>query len=140
MNLFKWFKRNKDVPDYRTITDEVEFNKDGVPKEHPFRDREFKPHEQKEIQAEFQKFVQYFDLDHKGWEYFRQMLVDGEVFFEHVIHEDHKKAGILGIIQIPSDLVDPIYDNVQNLTIKGFLLHHVPRPFIQNMDLEISKS
>ena len=42
MNLFKWFKRNKDVPDYRTITDEVEFNKDGVPKEHPFRDREFK--------------------------------------------------------------------------------------------------
>ena len=32
----------KSVPDYRTITDEVEFNKSGVPKEHPFRDREFK--------------------------------------------------------------------------------------------------
>ena len=40
MNLFKWFKRNKDVPDYRTITDEVKFNKSGVPKD--FRDREFK--------------------------------------------------------------------------------------------------
>jgi len=39
-----------------------------------FRDREFKPHEQKQIQGEFQKFVQYFDLDHQGWEYFRQLL------------------------------------------------------------------
>ena len=33
---------SKAVPDYRTITKEVEFNKSGVPKEHPFRDREFK--------------------------------------------------------------------------------------------------
>ena len=31
---------SKAVPDYRTITDEVEFNKSGVPKD--FRDREFK--------------------------------------------------------------------------------------------------
>ena len=29
------------VPDYRSITKEVEFNKSGVPKKHPFRDREF---------------------------------------------------------------------------------------------------
>jgi hypothetical protein len=40
MNLFKWFKRNKVVPDYRTITDEVKFNTSGVPKD--FKDREFK--------------------------------------------------------------------------------------------------
>jgi hypothetical protein len=32
----------KVVPDYRNITKEIEFNKSGVPKEHPFRDREFK--------------------------------------------------------------------------------------------------
>ena len=31
---------SKAVPDYRTITDEVKFNKSGVPKD--FRDREFK--------------------------------------------------------------------------------------------------
>ena len=36
-----WKKRIV-VPDYRSITKEVEFNKSGVPKEHPFRDREFK--------------------------------------------------------------------------------------------------
>ena len=34
--------KKKVVPDYRTITDEVKFNKLGrVPKNHPFRDREF---------------------------------------------------------------------------------------------------
>jgi len=34
--------KKKVVPDYRTITDEVKFNKEGrVPKKHPFRDREF---------------------------------------------------------------------------------------------------
>ena len=32
--------KKKEVPDYRTVTDEVKFNKSGVPKD--FRDREFK--------------------------------------------------------------------------------------------------
>ena len=35
--------KKKVVPDYRTITDEVKFNKEGgVPKGHPFIDREWK--------------------------------------------------------------------------------------------------
>ena len=41
-----WLKsiwKKKEVPDYRTITDEVKFNKEGgVPKGHPFIDREWK--------------------------------------------------------------------------------------------------
>ncbi len=36
------FEKRKEVPDYRSVIKEVEFNKSGVPKEHPFRDREFK--------------------------------------------------------------------------------------------------
>ena len=35
---FMW--KSKEVPDYSTITDEVKFNKSGVPKD--FKDREFK--------------------------------------------------------------------------------------------------
>ena len=41
--MLKWLKsvwKDKEVPDYRTITDEVKFNKSGVPKQ--FEDREFK--------------------------------------------------------------------------------------------------
>jgi hypothetical protein len=87
-----------------------------------FRDREFKPHEQKEIQAEFQKFVQYFDLDHKGWEYFRSLLTEGELYWEHIIHKDHPKEGILGVVQIPTELIDPIFGNIQNSIIQGYLL------------------
>jgi len=35
----KYMWKSKVVPDYRTITDEVKFNKSGVPKD--FKDREF---------------------------------------------------------------------------------------------------
>ena len=87
-----------------------------------FRDREFKPHEQKEIQAEFQKFVQFFDLDHKGWEYFRSLLTEGELYWEHIIHKDHPKEGILGVVQIPTELIDPIFGNIHNSIIQGYLL------------------
>ena len=74
------------------------------------------------IQGEFDKFVSYYQLDKYGWEYFRHLLVDGEIYFEHIIHAKHKDKGILGIVNIPSELMDPIYDNVQNMQIKGFLL------------------
>tara|TARA_R110000751_G_scaffold42691_1_gene98929 strand:- start:1478 stop:3274 length:1797 start_codon:yes stop_codon:yes gene_type:complete len=87
-----------------------------------FRDREFKPHEQKEIQGEFQKFVQYFDLEHKGWEYFRSLLTEGELYWEHVIHKDHPKEGILGVVNIPTELIDPIFGNIQNSIVQGYLL------------------
>ena len=80
------------------------------------------------VRDEFDKFVEHYDLEGHGWEYFRQLLVDGEVFFEHVIHKTRSDLGVLGIISMPSDLVDPIYDNIQNLLIRGFILR---KPIIQ---------
>jgi len=77
---------------------------------------------QKEIKKEFKKFVEYFNFDERGWEYVRNLLVDGELYFEHIIHSKSPESGILGIISIPTEIVDPIYDNVQNYLIKGFLL------------------
>lgn len=76
----------------------------------------------RDVNNEFQKFYQHYDLEHKGWDYFRTLLVDGEVYFEHIIHKKKVEAGILGIVQVPGELMDPIYDNVQNLMIKGYLL------------------
>ena len=75
-----------------------------------------------DLQKEFSKFIGHYDLENNGWDYFRSLLVDGEIYFEHIIHQKKKDAGILGVLQIPSELLDPIYDNVQNLMIKGFLL------------------
>ena len=51
--------KKKVVPDYRTITDEVKFNKLGrVPKDHPFRDREF--------DGAFKDPSQSFDINEYG--------------------------------------------------------------------------
>ena len=76
----------------------------------------------KELQKNFNHVVELFNIENKGFEYFRAILIDAELFFENVINEKKKEAGIIGIVQIPTEHINPIYDNVQNMLIKGFLL------------------
>lgn len=87
-----------------------------------FKQRDFKTTQQEDLQEEFQKYINYFDFEHRGWEYFRQLLVEGEVYWEHIIHKEHPTEGILGVVQIPTELIDPIFGNIQNSIIQGFLL------------------
>lgn len=75
-----------------------------------------------ELSRECKKFIDLFDLEHKGWEYLRGLLVDAELYYEHIIHKKYPKEGILGVMAIPSEVIDPIYSNVQNMVIKGYLL------------------
>lgn len=89
--------------------------------------KEFTDMQRSELEKEFKRFVKYYDIENKGWEYLRQLLVDGELYFEHIIHDDHKESGILGVISVPTELVDPVYDNVQNMLTRGYLLR---RPII----------
>jgi hypothetical protein len=74
------------------------------------------------IRKEFDRYINYFNLDGNGWEFFRRMLVEAELYFEHIIHKQHSDEGILGVVSIPSELIDPIFSNVQNMVIKGYLL------------------
>ena len=89
---------------------------------------DFDPLVTKQINEEFEKFINLFDLKEKGWEYVRSMLVDGELYFENIIHEKHVREGILGVLNIPVQAIDPVYDNFQNMHIKAYLLrkakHH----------------
>lgn len=87
-----------------------------------FRDIILEDADKGKINAEFAKYINYYDLEKKGFEYFRQLLIEGEVFFEHIIHKKYKDEGILGVVHLPSDLVDAVYDNIQNMLIKGFIL------------------
>lgn len=87
-----------------------------------FKDSDLSETQKNKVRKEFQKFVGYFDLENKGWEYIRNMLVDAEVYFEHIIHKKYPKEGILGILSVPPDTIDPVYANVQNMNIKGYLL------------------
>lgn len=85
-------------------------------------DHDFTSNERETLFHEFDKYIENFELTEKGWEHFRNILIDGEVYFEHIIHEDHKDAGILGVMNVPTELMDPVYDNVQNTIVKGYIL------------------
>jgi hypothetical protein len=77
---------------------------------------------QDEIAKEFKKFIEVYDLDNTGWEKFRQLLIEGELFFENLIKDGREELGILGLMSIPSELINPVFHNVQNELLKGFLL------------------
>ena len=74
-----------------------------------------------EILKEFNKFLGIYDLEHKGWGYARRLLMEGEIFFENVIHEENRDRGIIGVLSIPGELINPIYDNIQNNVIENFV-------------------
>jgi len=89
---------------------------------------DFDPLVKRQLNEEFGKFINLFDIKERGWEYVRSLLVDGELYFENIIHEKHIKEGILGVISVPTQAIDPVYDNFQNMFIKAYLLrkakHH----------------
>jgi len=74
-----------------------------------------------ELLKEFNKFISIYDLEHKGWGYARRILTEGELFFENVIHEENRDRGIIGVLTIPGELINPIYDNIQNNVIENFV-------------------
>jgi hypothetical protein len=86
------------------------------------KDTELSNESKKIIEAEFKKYIGYFELERKGWEYYRNLLIDAEIYFEHIISNKEPKKGVLGVLTIPSEIIDPIYSNVQNMLVKGFLL------------------
>jgi hypothetical protein len=77
---------------------------------------------QDELQKEFKSFINIFDLEQTGWEKFRQLLIDGELFFENLIKKGKEDLGVIGLMSIPSELINPVFHNVQNELLKGFLL------------------
>jgi hypothetical protein len=86
-----------------------------------YRDVDLSASDKETLDEEFSKFQNYFDLKNKGWQYFRQFLVEGELFFELIIHKDYASEGVLGILNLPSELIDPVYNNIQNMMVKGFV-------------------
>jgi len=74
------------------------------------------------VKSEWQTFINIFNLPDTGWAQFRRFLIEGELFYENLVHSNHKDAGIVGIVPIPTELINPIYDTVQNQIIKGYLL------------------
>ena len=91
------------------------------------------------VKAEWDKFIQNFDLANKGWEYIRQFLIEGELYFENVISETRPDYGVIGVIRVPTELINTVYDNLQNQMIQGYLLRKPminPKKTISNQTQE----
>ena len=91
------------------------------------------------VQKEWKRFINVFDLEQRGWEFIRRFLIEGEIFFENVISQTRPDYGIIGVVTMPTELVNPIYDNVQNQVINGYLLRKPvldPRRSILNQQAE----
>jgi len=86
-----------------------------------FKNAELESDKKDKILKEWDKFIEHFDLHNNGWQYYRQFLIEGELYFELIIHEDYVNEGVLGVINIPADLIDPVYSNIQNMLVKGYL-------------------
>jgi len=87
-----------------------------------FKEAKISEEQKEKIKKEFQKYVGFFDLENRGWEFIRQLLVDAEVYWEHIIHKKFPNEGILGVVSVPCDVIDPIFENVQNQIVRGYLL------------------
>mgnify|MGYP003122033112 FL=1 len=86
-----------------------------------YKDIDLTIDEKAEVEKQFHRYVEYYDLKNKGWQYFRQLMVEGEVFFEQIIHEGYVKDGVLGVINLPAEIIDPVYNNIQNMLVKGYI-------------------
>jgi hypothetical protein len=77
--------------------------------------------EKAEIEKEFYKFIKIYELERSGWSYCRNWLTEGEIFWENVVHAEKKDLGIVGALRIPGELINPVYDSIQNTVIDNFL-------------------
>ena len=119
-----------------------------------FKHAELDSDKKKEVQEEFNRYIEYYNLHDNGWKYFKTFLVEGELFFEQIIHKDFINEGVLGVVNIPSEMIDPVYSNIQNMLVKGFLYQkpifdkndpkkiekYEPIPFEENQVVYINNS
>lgn len=84
-------------------------------------DEDLDSKKKEEIEKEFKKFAAMLELEDNGWNYFRQFLIEGELYFELIVREGYLKQGVVAIRNLPADLFDPVYDNIQTMLVKAFI-------------------
>lgn len=75
-----------------------------------------------EIKQEFYKFLEIFELEAKGWDYMRNFLIEGELFFENIVSVQKPELGIIGLTKIGPDRCDPFYFDLDNELISLYVL------------------
>ena len=95
------------------------------------RNTDLESEKKEEIEKEFSRFVSMMDLEDNGWNYFRQFLIEGELFFELILKDDYIKQGVVAIKNLPAEQFDPVYDNIQTMLVKAFIYK---KPIFSSVD------
>lgn len=96
-----------------------------------FRNTDLDSDKKEEITKEFSKFAAMLELEDNGWHYFRQLLIEGELYFELILKEDYIKQGVVAIKNLPAEQFDPVYDNIQTMQIKAYIYK---KPIFSSVD------
>jgi hypothetical protein len=73
-------------------------------------DKSLEAKDVEEIKAAAQEYFDLFDFDNNFIEYFRKLLVDGQLCWENVIAKDDLEQGIIDINFIPAEAFEFCYD------------------------------
>jgi hypothetical protein len=74
------------------------------------------------IEKEFQKFVNVFRFEEKGWQYVKDWIIEGELFFENLVSAKKPELGIIGTRRVAAERIDPLYYDLDNELIDCFIL------------------
>lgn len=96
-----------------------------------FKNTDIDSDKKEEILQEFNRFVNHLELEDNGWHYFRQFLIEGELFFELIVRDDYINQGVVAIRNLPAELFDPVYDNIQTMLVKAFIYK---KPIFSHID------
>ena len=73
---------------------------------HKFNDRQ-----EEVLQNEFQKFISLFDFRNNGFQYMKQLVIEGEVAWENIINPKLPELGIIGVRSLQNDFYDILIDD-----------------------------
>ena len=83
------------------------------------------PEEQiKDLEQEFQTFVNHFDFKNNGSQMCKDYITDGELFYEYLIDNtspENRKRGILGVQRLQTELMEAVYKDKINGIVGAFI-------------------
>lgn len=92
-------------------------NHDGEVVTFKYTDGDLAPEILEELTLMFKDYVAMYDFKRRGKKYVKDLLVDGEIYFEQIINtatEFNKEKGVLGVQKLPAELMETVYKDKTN--------------------------
>ena len=78
----------------------------------------------KELTNTFNSWVRIFDFINNGKKFCSDFLIEGECYLELIVNnesEENKKKGILGILKLPTELMDVVWKDKYNDVVETYI-------------------